>query len=121
MDPVWTMVPFPGLCVRSVSPKPQGLKWGQPDPAKGNEVALPGRKGLDAGQAKTVDAHQRAISGKWSQTTSETLASSSALGTVSSEVVAGLGRQGWPWEAAVGQALGWALGRLIGEGCSLYP
>lgn len=45
MDPAWAVVPSLRWCMGSVSPKPQGLKWSQPDPAKDNEGALPGKKG----------------------------------------------------------------------------
>lgn len=40
----------------SVLPKPQGLTWGQLDPAKDNQGAFPGRQRMNAEQARTADA-----------------------------------------------------------------
>lgn len=54
MDPALAIVPFLRLYTESFSPKPQGLKWGQPDPAKDDRGALPGKKGDGCWQAKTA-------------------------------------------------------------------
>lgn len=52
MDPALAIVPFLRLCTESFSPKPQGLKWSQPDPAKDDQGALPGKKGDGYGRQR---------------------------------------------------------------------
>lgn len=100
MDPAWAIVPFLGLYTGSVSPKPQGLKWGQPDPANDNQGALPGKKGDGCWAGRHWMPTREHVQGNGLRPLLRLWPAALPLRLCPSRYLAGLERQGWPWEAA---------------------